>query len=1228
MSDQIDFAIVTALLVEREAVLKQLDAYQVVQVENDPLTYFRGYVTLPSTGERYEVIVIMLMGMGNNESAIATTRLIERWHPASVIMLGIGAGVPSEAALGDIVVADFVYYYELAKRTVDGEVRRGQQLPCDRLLFDRARAYRATDWCQSIDLTRPDGQPIDTVPPRVRFGPIASGEKVVADATTLDELRRECPKLAALAMEGAGVARAAAVAYDRPRFLEVRGVSDYASPDKDDRWHDFAVQAAAAYLIGLLRTRPMRPINVTLEPTKTAPAPQAKPVVETSNVTALPLDKPRLIRTPDQRLRVFVSSTLQEVAEERKVARAAIEDLHLAPVMFELGARPHPPKDLYRAYLEQSHIFIGIYWQKYGWVAPDMTVSGLEDEWLLSGDRPKLIYIKGPAPERDPRLNDMLDRIRNDDRVSYKPFSTPEELRELIENDLMLMLSERFELALAGVEPSPTKPEPAPPPHNLPGQLSAFIGREKALADVKRLLAASRLVTLSGSGGVGKTRLSLQVAADVLSDFPNGVWFVELATLTDPALVPQTVATVLGLREDTNRSMTKALTDFLHAKKVLLLLDNCEHVIEAVARLVSELLKTCPDVRIIASSREALSVQGEATFHVPSLVVPDPAHLPPLTQLAQIEAVRLFVDRATASQPSFTLTDRNAAAVVNICQRLDGIPLAIELAAARIKVLSAEQIADRLDDRFRLLTGGGRGVLPRQQTLRALIDWSYSLLADEERRLFARLAAFVSGWTLDAAEAIGAGDEIEVYEVLDLLTRLVDKSLVYTEEHAGEMRYRRLETIRQYALEKLRESGEEDVIRARHFEYYLKLAEQAEPHLTDHEQQIWLDRLEIEHHNLRFALEWATQTRQPAAVKLAGLLGRFWDIRSHFAEARKLLNQVLKLEDKVEPTWRAAALRWAGYLAARQGDHAYAQVLLTDSLTASRTIDDRAGLAEALNLGGYIAYSQAEFEQALAWLREALELNRALNNTSGVAQSLHQLATVAWLQGDAETARRQFEESLHIRRELGDRAGVGRSLYNLGGIADSQGDYVAARRYLEESLVITREMGDRKVLAYTLAGLGELASSQGDYESARHSFDEGLSVARELADRVGMAYALEGLGNAACAERDYAAARRHLEESVRLRHEAGDREGIHDSLQALARVLLAEGQPDRATRLLATVHAQRQAIGLALLEADQRDYDQVVTDAKAQLSPDVFETAWAEGQVLPLERALDLALQP
>ncbi len=934
----------------------------------------------------------------------------------------------------------------------------------------------------------------------------------------------------------------------------------------------------------------------------------------------------RVIRTPDQRLRVFVSSTLQEVAAERQAARQAIERLRLAPVMFELGARPHPPKDLYRAYLEQSHIFIGIYWQRYGWVAPDMDISGLEDEWRLSGDRPKLVYIKSPAPDREPRLKDLIDQIRNDDNVSYKPFTSAEELRDLIENDLMVMLTERFEMSESAE--AATVPLPVLPRSNLPVLASRFIGREAELAELKRLLAETRLVTLIGPGGVGKTRLSLQVAHGVLPDFADGVWFIELAALTDAALVPQTIAAVLNVRESADRPLITTLIDYLRDKRALLILDNCEHVIEACARITTALLQACPNLRIFASSRELLGTADEVAFAVPTLGVPDVNRLPALADLTQVEAVRLFVERAHSAQPNFTINERNAAAIAQICQRLDGIPLAIELAAARVKVLSAEQIAARLDDSFRLLTGGSRDALPRQQTLRALIDWSYSLLAPAERTLFDRLAVFAGGWSLEAAEAIGAGGEIDAFDVLDLLMRLVDKSLVIKEETLGEARYRMLNTVGQYALEKLRESGEEPATRSKHFDFFVTLVESAKPHLLAADQAISLNRLEVDHDNLRSALEWTIRSKSQSALRLAGALGRFWDIRSYFVEGRRLLDHSLALRQDAPPLWQALALRWAGFLAARQGDYAYARVLLDDSLTLSRGLNDQAGIARSLNFLGYTAFSQGAFDRAEEFLQEGLEIFRSLRDESGLASTLNHLGSVAWLRGDAATARRHFEESLALRRKIGDEIGVGKSLYSLGGVAESLGDYDAARRYLEESLTLTRAMGDRKLVAYTLAGLGEVAVEQGDLAAAQTYHAQGLAAARELSDKVGIAYALEGLGSDACVMGDCEAARRYYAESLNIRSDIGDKEGVTACLQGFAQTAALQHLPHLALRLLAATAALRRQIGVSLLAGEQADFDQRVAALRSQLDQAAFDAEWAIGSALTFDEAAACALEP
>jgi predicted ATPase/class 3 adenylate cyclase len=762
--------------------------------------------------------------------------------------------------------------------------------------------------------------------------------------------------------------------------------------------------------------------------------------------------------------------------------------------------------------------------------------------------------------------------------------------------------------------------------NNLPAQLTSFIGREKELAEVKRLLTMVRLVTLAGTGGAGKTRLSLQVAADLIDDFDDGVWFVKLEELTDPGLVPQAVMSVLGLREETDRPLLTTLIDFLRAKRLLLILDNSEHLIEACAQLTASLLKACPQVRLLASSREVLGVPGETIFHVPSLGLPDPQRMPSLADLAQVEAIRLFIERATTAQSRFALTTSNAAAVAQICRRLDGIPLAIELAAARVKVLSVEQIAARLDDRFRLLTGGSRTALPRQQTLRALIDWSYGLLSDSERIVFWRLAAFVRGWTLEAAEAMCSGDVIEVYDVLDLLTRLVDKSLILKEEIGGEARYHRLETIREYALEKLRESGEEPAIRSKHFDFFVILAEEAEPHLTGARQGEWLDRLETEHDNLRAALQWSLTTQPASALQLAGALGRFWDVRAYFTEGRSWLDQALAKSVDASPIVRARGLRWAGLLAARQGDHAHAQKLIGESVEVSRAYGDQRGLVTALNYMGYTAFSQGEFDRAKEALQESAALSRSLNDEASLAVALLHSGSVAWLQGDVSTARQRFEESLAIRRALGDTLGIGKALYSLGGVAESQGDYADARRYLEESLAITRQIGDKKLLAYTLAGLGEVASAQGDLEAAHRYHTEGLAVARELSDKVGIAYALEGLGGDAYAQADYAVARGCFEDSLNIRREIGDKDGILTCLENLARVTTAQGHTLEAIRLFAAVTAVRTRIGATMMAGDQAEFDRAVASARAQISEAAFDAAWNAGQVMTLDDAIRYAV--
>ncbi len=580
-------------------------------------------------------------------------------------------------------------------------------------------------------------------------------------------------------------------------------------------------------------------------------------------------------------------------------------------------------------------------------------------------------------------------------------------------------------------------------PNNLPPQVTSFVGREKEIREVKSLLGKTRLLTLSGSGGCGKTRLALQVAAEVLEDFPEGVWLVELAALTDSALLASTVAQSLGIKEQSGQTIQQTLSDSLKSKTLLLLLDNCEHLLSACAHLTASLLRSCPQVKVLATSREALGIGGEQSYRVPSLTSPDLKQKATPQSLSQYEAVQLFIDRACFHKSDFAVTNSNAPSLAQLCHRLDGIPLAIELAAARVRSLPVEEINTRLDHRFRLLTGGDRAALPRQQTLRALIDWSYDLLTLQEKLLLGRLSVFAGGWTLTAAEAVcvgesSFGESLEDWEVFDLLTSLADKSLVLSEERSGSASYRFLETVRQYGFDRLSDSGESEAVRARHRGFFLSFVEEAEPQLRGGEQGEWLDLLEAEHENLRSALEWSmVAKRAEECLRLCGALWRFWFTRGYLSEGRE---------------WCARALGTAG----------------AEERTSER--------AKVLNGVGVLAYTQGDDGSAQAFYEESLTIFREIGDLRGIATSLNGLGHVSYDQGDYGSARTFYEESLTIFREIGDLRGIALSLNNLGFVSSSQGDYSSARTFYEESLTIFREIGDRRSIALSLEVFARLAA--------------------------------------------------------------------------------------------------------------------------------------------------------
>jgi predicted ATPase len=789
-----------------------------------------------------------------------------------------------------------------------------------------------------------------------------------------------------------------------------------------------------------------------------------------------------VIRTPDQRLRVFVSSALHELADERASARRAIKNLRLAPVLFEHGARPHPPRELYQAYLAQSHIFIGIYWQRYGWAAPGMEISGLEDEYLLSADKPRLIYVKGPASERESRLDDLLERIKDDETVSYKLFSTAEELQELVENDLALLLTERFEAV-----PVPGSAAVERLKHNLPAPPTPFVGHEKDIEQVRDLLAREdiRLVTLTGPAGVGKSRFGLEVARRLRDHFPDGVFLVELSAVRDPSAVPSAIARTLGIREEGDRPLIVLLENALRERKLTLLLDNFEHLLKA-ASLVTDLLAASPELRVLVTSQEPLHVRGEHEFPVAPLLLPYAQRSVSLEQLSDVEAVRLFVDRAAAVRPGFTITADNAPAVVEICHRLDGLPLAIELAAARVKLFPPQELLRRLESRLELLTGGPRDLPARQQSLRGALDWSYSLLDTDEQALFARLGVFASGAELDAIQDV-CGWDLHL-DVVDGVAALVDKSLLRPVGSDGdELRLGMLATITEYAKGRLAEAGAADATQERHARYYLRLAERPRTDMT-----AWLARLEVEHDNLRAALRWSLQGGDvELAARLAGEIWPFWSERSYLSEGSSFLEDILAL--KPDQMGEDVTRIWA-------------------------TVAHGAGVIAIKN----------DNARARSWLQESLDLYRQGHDRMGEAMTLATLATVVQGEGDYDEATASYHESLKMLEELDEGGGTAWILGNLGALAHTHGDDARAEELLEKSIALHRKLGDTAGTAWSLFRLGNLAVGKGDLDRARGLFEEALALHRGLNDKLGIVTSLTALAGVAHGQDDLERAARLL----------------------------------------------------------------------------------------------------
>jgi predicted ATPase/class 3 adenylate cyclase len=726
--------------------------------------------------------------------------------------------------------------------------------------------------------------------------------------------------------------------------------------------------------------------------------------------------------------------------------------------------------------------------------------------------------------------------------------------------------------------------------NNLPIQPTPLLGREREVAEIADLLrhADVRLLTLTGTGGTGKTRLALQSAAELIDDFEDGVFLVALAPISDPELVASTVAGALSVSESAGRPLKEDLRDFLNTKELLLVLDNFEQVVDA-APLVGELLSGCPGLKVLATSRTLLRIYGEHEYAVRPLELPDPDHLPPIETLRQYEAIRFFTERARAANAHFSLTNENALAVAEICARLDGLPLAIELAAARTKLLSPQAMCSRLSDPLKFLTGGARDLPERQRTLRGAIAWSHALLNEDEQALFARLSVFSDGCALEAVEAVcdPVGDLF--VDVLEGLSSLLDKSLLRQEEMVEEEpRFVMLETIREYARERLELSGEAEEIRRMHAEYFLALAEQGASEQQGPEETAWLERLDLEHDNMRAALSWMLESEEAEpGMRLAGALWQFWDMRGYYGEGRRWLEEALAKDGRASAV-RAKALEGVGWLADLQGD----------------------------------------IDRAVAAAEEGLSLSARVKIESSVRASfLRILGSAAYVHGDHEQAARLYEESLALSREARDERGVASSLLQLGNVSSDLGDHEEAKTFYEEGLALSRKLDDKALLASALISVGAEFLLQGDHERGAMLNEEAAELYRERGNRGHLQYALDNLGWAALVRGNLQQAEELHRESLALSRQLGDKLVAAEALEGLACSASARGEAERVARLFGAAEALREAVGYRQEPREHALREPYLVAARPRLSEARWDAAWAEGRRLGFEEAIAYALE-
>ena len=771
--------------------------------------------------------------------------------------------------------------------------------------------------------------------------------------------------------------------------------------------------------------------------------------------------------------------------------------------------------------------------------------------------------------------------------------------------------------------------EASSPQHNLPYQLSKFIGREKELSEIKNLIKDNRLVTLIGTGGIGKTRLSLKTGEVLLNEFIDGVWFVEFAPLSDPALVRQTVAGLFNLVEQTEAASPTKLIQTLYSKKLILIFDNCEHLLDACARLADDLLKNCPNLKILATSREPLGITGEAQYHVPPLALPDIQHL--LEQILGYESIQLFEERARLVQENFSLTMVNASPIAHICQRLDGIPLAIELAAARVNLLSPEQIALKLDESFNLLTGGSRTAMPRHQTLRASIDWSWRLLSQPEQIILRRLSIFAGGWTLDAADAVCAGNGVESQQVLDVMTQLVAKSLVvvnqarpeFDRREAGrERRYHLLDMVRQYAREKLSEAHEAENIYTQHLKYFLNLSEQIEHELVRSKQKEWYARANDERDNLRAALEQAGRTDVEAGLYISSKLQNFWESFDNREGARWLAEFLQRPESHDYPLARAKALCAQGWFQALSQQLDTARSAAEECLALYRACGDRHGQVDGLNLRGFISIADGD-KKVEYYCQQALAMARSLGDLVRQATALN---IMGWEQNDLKHGFAYWEEAIPLYREVGNWRALANCLGRVGLFLVLDGNVEPAQKYLDESNLLYKQLNITTDQRQLFSAYGQMAIMRGDYEQARAYNQENVRIAKELGNRLDYLWSSARAGYVELHAGNLTEARRIFVETTQEFQKDRYTIGIVVSLEWMASLYIAVGKAEYAARLIGWADATREGIGNTRPLLEQADVDRDIAAVVTKIGRDAFQDAYNKGQVMTIDEATAFTL--